>query len=347
MLASMSETDPLADAPLKWSDLGVSVLPTGMVTLLLADVEDSTRLWETQEMTAAAARLDRTVSTIVTAHHGVRTVEQGEGEGFGFVVAFARASDAVASALELQRAPLAPIRLRIGVHTGEVQLRDDGNYIGSTVNRAARLRDVAHGGQIVLSGTTEDLVVDRLPPDAWLTDLGTHRMRDLPRPERVVQLCHPDLRVEFPPLRTANTVLAQRLPVQLTSFVGRAAEMTDVRRILADNRLVTLTGAGGVGKTRLALEVAGRMMGECRNGVWYVDLAPIIDPDLVPVAVARAQGLPDQPGRSTMETLLRFIGDRQMLVMLDNCEHLLDACAALIVALSGACPGLTLFTTSR
>ena len=345
MLASMSETDPLADAPLKWSDLGVSVLPTGIVTLLLADVEDSTPLWETQEMTAAVARLDRTVSAIVTAHHGVRPVEQGEGEGF--VVAFARASDAVASALELQRAPLAPIRLRIGVHTGEVQLRDDGNYIGSTVNRAARLRDVAHGGQIVLSGTAEDLVVDRLPPDAWLTDLGTHRLRDLPRPERVVQLCHPDLRVEFPPLRTANTAVAQRLPVQLTSFVGRAAEMTDVRRILADNRLVTLTGAGGVGKTRLALEVAGRMMGECRDGVWYVDLAPIIDPDLVPVAVARALGLPDQPGRSTMETLLRFIGDRQMLVVLDNCEHLLDACAALIVALLGACPGLTLLTTSR
>ena len=347
MLASMSETDPLADAPLKWSDLGVSVLPTGMVTLLLADVEDSTRLWETQEMTAAVALLDRTVSVIVAAHHGVRTVEQGEGEGFGFVVAFARASDAVASALELQRAPLAPIRLRIGVHTGEVQLRDDGNYIGSTVNRAARLRDVAHGGQIVLSGTTEDLVVDRLPPDAWLTDLGTHRLRELTRPERVVQLCHPDLRVEFPPPRTANTVVAQRLPVQLTSFVGRAAEMTDVRRILADNRLVTLTGDGGVGKTRLALEVAGRLMGECRDGVWYVDLAPIIDPDLVPVAVARALGLPDQPGRSTTETLLRFINDRQMLVVLDNCEHLLDACAALIAALLGACPGLTLLTTSR
>ena len=161
MLASMSETDPVADAPLKWSDLGVSVLPTGTVTLLLADVEDSTRLWETQEMTAAVARLDRTVSDIVTAHHGVRPVDQGEGDSF--VVAFARASDAVASALELQRAPLAPIRLRIGLHTGEVQLRDDGNYIGSTINRAARLRDLAHGGQIVLSGTTEDMVVDRLP----------------------------------------------------------------------------------------------------------------------------------------------------------------------------------------
>ena len=132
----------------------------------------------------------------------MRPVEQGEGDSF--VVAFARASDAVACALELQRAPLAPIRLRIGVHTGEVQLRDEGNYIGPTVNRTARLRDLAHGGQTVLSGTTEELVVDRLPADAWLTDLGSHELRGVLRPERVVQLCHPDLRNEFPPLRTAK-----------------------------------------------------------------------------------------------------------------------------------------------
>src|ERR1700712_206073 len=178
MLVSMTETD--------WTDMSVGELPTGTVTLLLADVEASTRLWETQpdEMTAAVARLDRTVSEVVAAHGGVRPVEQGEGDSF--VVAFARASDAVRCALELQRAPLAPIRLRIGVHTGEVQLRDEGNYIGPTINRAARLRDLAHGGQTVLSGITEDLVLDRLPADVWLTDLGSHRLRDLPRPERVV-----------------------------------------------------------------------------------------------------------------------------------------------------------------
>src|SRR6476620_3241752 len=195
MLASMSGTDPRADTPLNWSDLGVSELPTGTVTLLLADVEGSTRLWQTQpeEMTAAIARLDRSVCEVISAHDGVRPVEQGEGDSF--VVAFARASNAVACALALQRAPLAPIRLRIGVHTGEVQLRDEGNYIGPTVNRTARLRDLAHGGQTVLSGTTEDLVVDRLPADAWLTDLGSHQLRDLPRLERVVQLCHPDLRI--------------------------------------------------------------------------------------------------------------------------------------------------------
>jgi predicted ATPase/class 3 adenylate cyclase/DNA-binding CsgD family transcriptional regulator len=339
MLASMSEID--------WIELGVSELPTGTVTLLLADVEGSTRLWQTQpeQMTAAVALLDRTLADVVAAHGGVRPVEQGEGDSF--VIAFARASDAVACALDLQRAPLAPIRLRIGVHTGEVRLRDEGNYIGPTINRTARLRDLAHGGQIVLSSTTSDLVVDQLPPDAWLTDLGTHSLRDLPRPERVVQLCHPGLRNEFPPLRTSDSVVTHNLPVQLTSFVGRQVETNTLREALTGNRLVTLTGAGGVGKTRLAVHVAARLASEFGDEVCYVDLAPITDPDLVPVAVARALGLPDQPGRSTMDTLRRFVRDRHMLMVLDNCEHLLDASAALVAALLGAAPSLTLLATSR
>ena len=183
----------------------MSGLPTGTVTLLLADVEGSTRLWETQpdEMTAAIARAGPHAGRAASPPiDGVRPVEQGEGDSF--VVAFARASDAVACALALQRAPLAPIRLRIGVHTGEIQLRDEGNYIGPTINRTARLRDLGHGGQTVLSGATEAMVIDHLPADAWLTDLGTHALRDLPRPERVVQLCHPDIRNEFPPLRTSE-----------------------------------------------------------------------------------------------------------------------------------------------
>ncbi len=309
MLVSMSEIDPLVDTPpLNWGELGVSgLLPTGTVTLLLADVEGSTRLWETQAevMTAAIARLNRVVADVVAAHDGVRPVEQGEGDSF--VAAFARASDAVACALQLQRAPLAPIRLRIGVHTGEVQLRDEGNYAGPTINRTARLRDLAHGGQTVLSGATEPLVIERLPEGAWLTDLGTHPLRDLPRPERVVQLCHPDLVNEFPPLRTSKAFAATNLPVQLTSFVGRDAEGTQLRELLAQNRVVTLTGAGGVGKTRLAIQVAAQLAGEFGGGVWYVDLAPITDPELVAVTVARALGLPDQPGRSTMDSLLRYV----------------------------------------
>ena len=349
MLASMSEIDPRADMPLvDWSEIGVSgFLPTGTVTLLLADVEGSTRLWETQpgEMTAAVARLNQAVSDIIATNDGVRPVEQGEGDSF--VAAFARASDAVACALELQRAPLAPIRLRIGVHTGEVQLRDEGNYAGPTINRTARLRDLAHGGQTVLSGATEPLVVDRLPEGAWLTDLGTHQLRDLPRPERVAQLCHPDLLNEFPPLRTSKAFVATNLPVQLTSFVGRDVGLTQLRELLTDNRVVTLTGAGGVGKTRLAIQVAAAMAPEFADGAWYVDLAPITDPELVPVTVARALGLPDQPGRSTMDTLLRYVGDRQMLVVLDNCEHLLDVSAELVVAVLSGAARLTLLATSR
>jgi predicted ATPase/class 3 adenylate cyclase len=344
MLASMSQ--------LEWSEpadvrsgmaSGVSGLPTGTVTLLLADVEGSTRLWETQpdEMTAAIARLDATLADVTSVHSGVRPVEQGEGDSF--VVAFARASDAVACALVLQRAPLAPIRLRVGVNTGEIQLRDEGNYIGPTINRTARLRDLGHGGQTLLSGATESMVLDHLSDDAWLADLGSQPLRDLPRAERVVQLCHPDICNDFPPLRTSSTETVARLPAQLTSFVGRQRQIADVRALLAGNRLVTLTGAGGSGKTRLAVQVAG----DLGDDVCYVDLAPITDPDLVPVAVARALGLPDQPGRSTMDSVVRFVGDRRLLMVLDNCEHLLDASADFIEALLGACPCVTLLATSR
>ncbi|OKH83001.1 transcriptional regulator [Mycobacterium sp. ST-F2] len=323
------------------------LLPTGTVTLLLADVEGSTRLWETQpdEMAAAVAEFDRRISDIIAAHGGVRPVEQGEGDSF--VAAFSRAGDAVACALELQRASVAPIRLRIGVHTGDIQLRDEGNYAGPTINRTARLRDLAHGGQTVLSGTTSDMVIDRLPAEAFLIDLGTHALRDLPRPERVVQLCHPDLQNDFPPLRTAKAVGAANLPIQLTSFVGREAELADVARLLVDSRLVTLTGAGGAGKTRLAIEVAARMAPDWRDGVCYIDLAPITDPDVVPIAAARTLGLPDQPGRSTMDALLRFVGDRNLLVVLDNCEHLLDASATLVIAILASCPAVTVLATSR
>ena len=325
----------------------VSELPTGTVTLLLADVEGSTRLWETQpdEMAAALGRLNDAVTGLVSSHDGVRPVEQGEGDSF--VVAFARASDAVACALELQRAPLAPIRLRIGVHTGQIQLRDEGNYAGPTINRTARLRDLGHGGQTLLSGATEPLVVDWLPEDAWLTDLGTHPLRDLPRPERVVQLCHPDTCNDFPPLRTSKSVEKTNLPVQLTSFIGRGAQMDDVRRLLGDNRLVNLTGAGGAGKTRLAVEIAARFGADFRDGVHYVDLAPVTRAEVVPVAVARALGLPDQPGRSTVDSVVRSIGERRMLLVVDNCEHLLEPAASLSTELLGACPALRLLATSR
>ena len=340
MLVTMSEIDG--------SDLDVTVqLPTGTVTLLLADVEGSTRLWQTapDQMTAVIAALDRTLAELVGSHHGVRPVEQGEGDSF--VIAFARASDAVACALALQRAPLAPLRMRMGLHTGEVQLRDEGNYVGPVINLAGRLRSLAHGGQTVLSATTSDLVIDCLPPDAWLTELGALQLRDIARPERVTQLCHPDIRNDFPSMFPTEGVDAHNLPINLTSFVGRAGQIDELRGLLRENRLVTLTGAGGAGKTRLASEIAARSAAEFSDGAWFVDLAPVTDPERVSEVVARMLGLPDQPGRPTMDALVGFLRGRRMLVVLDNCEHLLDACAAVVTAVLGACPAVQLLTTSR
>ncbi|MDT5173411.1 MAG: hypothetical protein QOG37_662, partial [Mycobacterium sp.] len=348
MLASMGESDPRADAPpVNWSELGVTELPTGTVTLLLADVEGSTGLWQAHagEMTAAVARLDATLSRLVTAHNGARPVEQGEGDSF--VLAFTRASDAVACALALQLAPLAPIRLRIGLHSGEIQLRDEGNYIGPTINRTARVRDLAHGGQTVLTAAVEELVVDRLPSGVWLTALGSYQLRDIARAERVIQLCHPDLRVDFPPLRSSSSVVAQTVPVPLTSFVGRAAEIAELNRLLGEHRLITLTGAGGVGKTRLAVQLAAYLAEDIGEPTHYVDLAPIADPDLVDGAVAKAVGLQDQPGRSTIDTVAARIADRQVLIVLDNCEHLLEVVAALVDALLSRCSAMRILATSR
>ncbi|OBK95942.1 transcriptional regulator [Mycobacterium asiaticum] len=343
MLVTMSQHVEMP--PLTWSL--TELLPTGTVTLLLADVEGSTRLWETQpeQMAAALALLNRTVDETVAVHGGVRPVEQGEGDSF--VAAFARASDALGCALALQRASLGPIRIRIGLHTGEIQLRDEGNYAGPTINRAARIRDLAHGGQTVLSAVTEALVADRLPMDVWLTDLGSYPLKGVPRPERVLQLCHPELRNEFPPLRVSTAAASHNLPVQFTSFVGRQEEMIELRRLIEDNRLVTLNGAGGAGKTRLAVEVAAQMVDVFDDGVWYVDLAPITNPAVVPVTTARTLGLPDQPGLSTLETLVRFIGAKAILLVLDNCEHLLDACGSMVIELLGVCPHLTIVATSR
>jgi class 3 adenylate cyclase len=222
-------------------------LPSGTVTLLLADIEGSTRLWETQPdvMAAALATMDRALAELVDANDGVCPVEQGEGDSF--VVAFTRASDAMACALALQGAALAPIRLRIGLHTGEVRLRDEGKYMGPTINRAARLRELGHGGQTLLSGTTSDLVRELLPEQAWLIDYGRCVLRDLPRPERVAQLCHSNLHNDFPPLRTRPTKFLHRRPVQRTTFVGRVSELAQVRRLWKS----ALTAAHGVQIDRL------------------------------------------------------------------------------------------------
>ncbi|MCV6974768.1 helix-turn-helix transcriptional regulator [Mycobacterium bourgelatii] len=325
-------------------------LPTGTVTLLVADVAGTNELWEAQPsaMTPAVAHLDRTVTGIIAASAGVGPLWQGADlRADGFVAMFPCATDALECAIALQRAPLAPIQLRVALHTGEVPLGQASNFAGPTLNRAARLLNLAHGGQVLVSSTTHELVIDQLQTDVWLADLGTYQLPDLQRPERVAQLCHADLRVDFPPLRSFNAIVLQGFPLQLTRFVGRAAQINDVQKFLGDNRLVTLVGVGGVGKTRLAAQIAAQVVAEFVGGVWFVDLAPVSDPEVVPLAVLRALGLPDQPGRSPMDTIVRFAGHREVLLVLDNCEHLTAACETMIGELLGACPRLTILATSR
>jgi predicted ATPase/class 3 adenylate cyclase/DNA-binding CsgD family transcriptional regulator len=328
-------------------------LPAGTVTFMLTDVERSTRLWEAapEAMSAAIARHYEVLDAAIALHGGVRPLEQGEGDSV--VAAFPRASDALAASLDVQRAfhcevwpEGAPLKVRIALHTAEAQLRDEGNYFGQALNRCARLRAVAHGGQVVLSGTTRDLTLERLPDGLELEDLGVHRLRDLGRPEHVFGVRHPDLPGGFPPLRSLDA-LPNNLPGELTSFVGRRAELSDVADLLGRGRLLTLTGAGGCGKTRLALQAAADAMDRHPDGVWWVELARLEEPALVPATVIAALGLREVPGWTLVDTLVEHLRPRSLLLVLDNCEHLLAACADLGDALLRGCPSLSILATSR
>jgi predicted ATPase/class 3 adenylate cyclase/DNA-binding CsgD family transcriptional regulator/predicted negative regulator of RcsB-dependent stress response len=330
-----------------------SELPTGTVTFLLTDVEGSTRLWQERhdDMAAAIARHYEIADETITGHRGARPVEQGEGDSL--VAVFTRATDAVSCTLALQLAFASEpwpggleLLVRMALHTGEALLRDEGNYAGEAISRCARLRSLAHGGQTLLSRAAHEIVVDHLPEGATLLDLGSHRLRDLARPERVYQLCHAGLKGEFPPLRSLDAVL-NNLPLQVTTFIGREEQMAGIKNHLAETRMLTLTGAGGCGKTRLSLEVAAGLVAEHPDGVWWVDLAAISDPELVPNAVAGSLGIREVPGQPVTETLVRQLHPRHALVILDNCEHLVDACAALADALLRSCPTVTLIATSR
>jgi predicted ATPase/class 3 adenylate cyclase/DNA-binding CsgD family transcriptional regulator len=328
-------------------------LPTGVVTFLLSDVEGSTRLWEGDEerMRAAIARHYELLDSAIVLHGGVRPIEQGEGDSV--VGAFSRPSDAVAAALDVQRAFVeepwaegAALRVRLALHTGEAQLRAEGYYVGRAVIRCARLRAVAHGGQTVLSAATRDLVADRLPGGVTLRDLGSHRLKDLGQAERVWQLCHPDLVNEFSPLRSLDAV-ANNLPAQLNSFVGRDEELAEVGQALQAARLVTLTGGGGCGKTRLALHAAAEAAERHPDGVRWVELAPVSAGSGVAYAVARTFGLVEEEGRPVIDTLCEQLAGVGALVILDNCEHVIEPCAELAQALLRAAPALRVLATSR
>jgi predicted ATPase/class 3 adenylate cyclase len=326
--------------------------PSGTVTLLFTDIEGSTRLWETQPdaMAVALGRHDVLMRGSIEGAGGFvfKTV------GDAFCAAFSTAGDALAAATAAQRALAAErwpepvvVRVRMGLHTGACEERD-GDYFGPAVNRAARLAAVAHGGQTLISRSTADLVQDSLPDGVALRDLGEHRLKDLGRPEWVFQVDGAGLGHQFPPLRSLdNPALAHNLPAQSASFVGRDHELVEVRVLVEASRLVTLTGAGGSGKTRLALQVAAELLDGSGDGVWLVELAPVFDERAVASTITEALGITSQTGRPALDTLLDALAPQDILLLLDNCEHLICACAKVADALLRGCPQVHLMTTSR
>ncbi|HUF85570.1 MAG TPA: NB-ARC domain-containing protein, partial [Acidimicrobiia bacterium] len=286
---------------------------------------------------------------------GARPLEQGEGDSF--VAAFRRPGDAVACALAIQRRLLADrqgnsdgpppaLHVRMGIHSQEAHLRDARNYEGALMNRAARLRGLACGGQVLVSGTARALAADALPPDASLVDLGSHRLRDVPEPERVWQLVHPELPSEFPALPSPG-MPTTNVPVQLTSFVGRTTELRTVGKLLEENRLVSLVGPGGVGKTRLAVEIAAEVADAYPHGVWFVDLSTVRDPADVASTVALELHLRDETTRTAAERVATCFAADDVLLILDNCEHVVGAAATLVDYLLRSCFGLGVLVTSR
>jgi predicted ATPase/class 3 adenylate cyclase len=321
-----------------------------VTTYLFTDIEGSTRLWETEpdKMRPALARHDAIARTAVEGNGG--TVVKMSGDGVHAV--FADPLDAVRATLELQRtiAELkategVALQVRCGMHAG-VDERRDNDFFGSGVNRAARIMSVAHGGQVLLSQAVAALVSDRLPDGVSLRDLGSVRLRDLASPERVYQVADPQLRQDFPALRCLEA-RPNNLPQQVTSFVGRERELADISSQLGNTRLLTLFGAGGIGKTRLSLQVAAEVVDDYPDGIWFVDLAPITDARLVPQAAASVLSVREEVGRPVVEALVKFVSDRKLLLILDNCEHLLDACAELAARLLQSGPHLRILASSR
>jgi predicted ATPase/class 3 adenylate cyclase len=324
--------------------------PHNLTTFLFTDIEGSTRLWEQDgaRMGPAMALHDAMARAAVQARRG-RVVKM---TGDGVHAAFDDALDALGAALALQRSLADPgataglaLRVRCGLHAGTDERRDNDFY-GTAVNRAARIMAAAHGGQVLVSDAVARLVSSRLPEGVALRDLGAVRLRDLAQPERVHQVMHPDLRAEFPALRSLEKT-PNNLPRALTSFVGRERELHEVRARLGTARLLTVTGMGGLGKSRLAIEAAWASMDGFADGAWLAELAPLRDPSRVAQAIASALGVKEEAGHPVIEALERHVADRELLIVLDNCEHLLAACAEVARRLLGAGARLTILATSR
>jgi predicted ATPase/class 3 adenylate cyclase len=334
----------------RWQDSVVGALPSGTVTFMFTDLEDSTRLWEEhpEAMRSALARHDELVRAAVEEYGG--GVVKGTGDGL--YAAFATAHAAVAAATAAQQRLTeerwedeTPLRARMGMHSGEAELRD-GDYFGSVLNRAARLMGAAHGGQIVCSQTTADLARDSIPDGLTLKDLGDHGLRGFSRPERVFQVCAPGLESTFPPLRTGDHSPGS-LPRQMTTFVGRDTEIDLIATLVSSQPVVTLTGVGGVGKTRLAVEVAEHLRDAFPDGAWLCELAPIGDPDAMWEALAATFRAVPPPGRRLQDVIIEQLAPKRALLVLDNCEHLLDAVARIVLDLVRNCPKIAILATSR
>ncbi len=319
--------------------------------MMFTDVEGSTRI---------ARRLGDGWPAVLDRHRAIaRTTFEERGgrvaglEGDSFFVLFDDPVDAVAAAHAVQVAldhaswPAdGRIRIRIGLHAGAVAHRDDDDIVGPEVHRAARIAAAAHGGQVIVSEAIRELVADRLPDSLGLRALGRFRLKDFDEPQAIYQLTGPDLDRDFPPIRL-TALDPTNLPAQATTFIGREVDLRDVIDLTRQARLVTLVGPGGIGKTRLLVEVGAALLERAPDGVWLVELGTLSDPSFVPGAVARAVRLPDDPGRSIVDTVTDFLREKSIVLLVDNCEHLVDAVAPFLDRLLGVCPGLGVVATSR
>jgi predicted ATPase/class 3 adenylate cyclase len=324
--------------------------PTGTVAFLFTDIEGSTQRWEShrEAMKTAAARHEQIVAAAITNRNGYVFKTMGD----AFCAAFTTAADALGAALDAQRTLAAEdftsvdgLRVRMGLHTGYAEERN-ADYFGPAVNRVARLMSIGHGGQILLSGVTRDLAHSDLPAGTSLLDLGSHRLKDLTEAEHVWQLTIAGLPAEFPPLKSLDTI-PNNLPIQPTSFRGREHDLEEVKSLLNQHKLLTLFGSGGIGKTRLALQAGAEILDQNPDGVWLIDFAPITDSELVPSVIAKEIGMPQVEGRRVDESIPQWLRRKKLLLILDNCEHVLEPVAAIANAIIRSCPDVRMLATSR
>jgi predicted ATPase/class 3 adenylate cyclase len=348
---SLPERAPDVEEGQTLADTPSAALPSGTVTFLFTDITGSTQLWERHSvaMRTALVQHDALLHAAIARHGGVVV----KGMGDGLIAAFALAEDGLSAALDAQRAftsaawgETGPLQVRMALHSGAAEPQGD-DYVGPTLNRAARLLAAGHGGQVLLSLAAAELLRDQLPADVQLRDLGAHRLKDLTRPEQILQLVTPDLPAEFPPLRTLE-VRRHNLPTQATALIGREREVAELCALLRqpDVRLVTLLGPGGTGKTRLALQAAAELVETFPDGVWFVNLAPVTDPDLVLPTIAQAFDIRELGGRSLSTTLADALREQRLLLVLDNFEQVVTAASDLGPLLALA-PGVTILVTSR